>query len=151
MPPNGGFGGNTGIHDAHNLAWKLALVRQGRRRSPALLDTYDAERRPVGRFTVEQAYTRYVTRTAPYLGADGPASRFAADLDIELGYVYRSPAITVDEVTTVERRRHRRARRSPRDLRPSGDTRPSRVARLRRTATLDARSVRPTIRAPCRR
>ena len=24
MPPNGGFGGNTGIHDAHNLAWKLA-------------------------------------------------------------------------------------------------------------------------------
>lgn len=28
MPPNGGFGGNTGIHDAHNLAWKLALVLQ---------------------------------------------------------------------------------------------------------------------------
>jgi putative polyketide hydroxylase len=26
MPPNGGFGGNTGIQDAHNLAWKLALV-----------------------------------------------------------------------------------------------------------------------------
>ena len=29
MPPTGGFGGNTGIHDAHNLAWKLALVLQG--------------------------------------------------------------------------------------------------------------------------
>ena len=29
MPPNGGFGGNTGIHDAHNLAWKLALVLKG--------------------------------------------------------------------------------------------------------------------------
>ncbi|HXI48067.1 MAG TPA: FAD-dependent monooxygenase, partial [Steroidobacteraceae bacterium] len=29
MPPNGGFGGNTGIHDAHNLAWKLAMVIQG--------------------------------------------------------------------------------------------------------------------------
>ena len=29
MPPNGGFGGNTGIHDAHNLAWKLAMVLQG--------------------------------------------------------------------------------------------------------------------------
>ena len=26
MPPNGGFGGNTGVQDAHNLAWKLALV-----------------------------------------------------------------------------------------------------------------------------
>ena len=31
MPPNGGFGGNTGIHDAHNLAWKLAS-RVGRHR-----------------------------------------------------------------------------------------------------------------------
>ena len=29
MPPTGGFGGNTGIQDAHNLAWKLALVAQG--------------------------------------------------------------------------------------------------------------------------
>jgi 2-polyprenyl-6-methoxyphenol hydroxylase-like FAD-dependent oxidoreductase len=29
MPPNGGFGGNTGIADAHNLAWKLALVLGG--------------------------------------------------------------------------------------------------------------------------
>ncbi len=29
MPPNGGFGGNTGIHDAHNLAWKLAMVLKG--------------------------------------------------------------------------------------------------------------------------
>ena len=32
MPPNGGFGGNTGIHDAHNLAWKLAQVIQGHAR-----------------------------------------------------------------------------------------------------------------------
>ena len=29
MPPNGGFGGNTGVQDAHNLAWKLALVLNG--------------------------------------------------------------------------------------------------------------------------
>jgi 2-polyprenyl-6-methoxyphenol hydroxylase-like FAD-dependent oxidoreductase len=29
MPPNGGFGGNTGIQDAHNLAWKLAMVIRG--------------------------------------------------------------------------------------------------------------------------
>ena len=29
MPPNGGFGGNTGIADAYDLAWKLALVDQG--------------------------------------------------------------------------------------------------------------------------
>ena len=94
MPPNGGFGGNTGIHDAHNLAWKLALVLKGIA-GPDLLDTYEAERKPVGKFTVEQAYTRYVTRTAPYLGAkdfEPPAH----DFNIELGYLYRSPAVCAE-------------------------------------------------------
>ena len=67
VPPNGGFGGNTGVQDAHNLAWKLALVLNGTA-GPGLLATYDAERRPVGEFTVEQSYARYVTRVAPYLG-----------------------------------------------------------------------------------
>ena len=60
MPPYGGFGGNTGIADAHNLAWKLALVVLGEA-GPELLSTYEPERRPVAAFTVEQAYTRYVT------------------------------------------------------------------------------------------
>ena len=64
VPPNGGFGGNTGVHDAHNLAWKLALVIKGTA-GPGLLATYDAERRPVGEFTVEQSYARYVGRVAP--------------------------------------------------------------------------------------
>lgn len=46
-PPTGGQGMNTGIQDAFNLAWKLARVVRGR--APAtLLDTYEAERRPVG-------------------------------------------------------------------------------------------------------
>jgi 2-polyprenyl-6-methoxyphenol hydroxylase-like FAD-dependent oxidoreductase len=46
FPPNGGFGMNTGIQDAHNLAWKLRLVFDGKA-GAALLDTYDSERRPV--------------------------------------------------------------------------------------------------------
>ena len=66
MPPNGGFGGNTGIHDAHNLAWKLAQVIHGQAHE-RLLESYDSERRPVARFTVEQAFSRYVARTAPWL------------------------------------------------------------------------------------
>jgi putative polyketide hydroxylase len=57
MPPTGGFGGNTGIQDAHNLAWKLdAVVRGGASRQ--LLDSYDAERRPVAERTVAQALAR---------------------------------------------------------------------------------------------
>lgn len=91
MPPNGGFGGNTGIHDAHNLAWKLAYVLRGMA-GPGLLATYEAERRPVGKFTVEQAFARYVTRSATYLGAMD-YEPVAHDFDIEVGYLYRSPSI----------------------------------------------------------
>ena len=43
-PPTGAQGMNTGIQDAHNLAWKLALALAGDA-APGLLDTYDAERR----------------------------------------------------------------------------------------------------------
>ncbi|MBT8465405.1 MAG: FAD-binding protein [Myxococcales bacterium] len=46
FPPTGGLGMNTGIADAHNLCWKLAVVLKGEA-DEALLDTYQAERRPV--------------------------------------------------------------------------------------------------------
>jgi 2,4-dichlorophenol 6-monooxygenase len=46
QPPTSGLGLNTGIQDAHNLAWKLAEVLAGRA-SDALLDTYESERHPV--------------------------------------------------------------------------------------------------------
>ena len=45
-PPTGGLGLTSAIHDAQNLCWKLALVLAGHA-SPALLDTYADERRPV--------------------------------------------------------------------------------------------------------
>jgi putative polyketide hydroxylase len=54
MPPTGGWGANTGIQDAGNLAWKLAAVLHGHAPA-ALLDTYDAERRPVAAATAHQA------------------------------------------------------------------------------------------------
>lgn len=86
MPPNGGFGGNTGVQDAQNLAWKLAWVLRGDA-GPELLTTYEKERLPVGAFTVEQAYARYVTRTAPELGTEG-MQPVVNDLNVELGYGY---------------------------------------------------------------
>jgi hypothetical protein len=46
FPPSGGLGLNTGIADAHNLAWKIAALRRGWA-APDLLDTYETERRPV--------------------------------------------------------------------------------------------------------
>ena len=49
--PAGGQGMNTGVQDAWNLGWKLALVARGLA-DEILLDSYQAERRPVGRFVV---------------------------------------------------------------------------------------------------
>jgi len=68
--PAGAQGMNTGIQDAWNLGWKLALVSRGAAEE-ALLDTYDAERRPVGGFVVrftDRAFT-VATSTNPLLRA----------------------------------------------------------------------------------
>jgi len=94
MPPTGGFGGNTGVADVHNLVWKLAMVLDGRA-GPALLDSYEAERRPIAALTVEQAYRRYVDRVDPTLPADGLESTLS-DTGLELGAVYRSGAVVPD-------------------------------------------------------
>jgi 2,4-dichlorophenol 6-monooxygenase len=54
FPPTGGLGLNTGIADAHNLTWKLARVLNGTG-SDALLDSYQAERRPVAEINTTQS------------------------------------------------------------------------------------------------
>src|SRR5262249_36405719 len=61
--PMGGQGMNTGLQDAYNLAWKLALVVQGRA-GDSLLDSYEAERIPVARRlldTTDRAFTLFVS------------------------------------------------------------------------------------------
>ncbi|MFC4950930.1 FAD-dependent oxidoreductase [Pseudonocardia sp. GCM10023141] len=57
MPPWAAAGANTGIADAHNLGWKLAAVLRGPA-GPALLDSYDVERRTAGWFAAEQSSMR---------------------------------------------------------------------------------------------
>lgn len=91
MPPTGGFGGNAGVQDADNLTWKLAAVLNGEA-GPGLLETYDAERRPVAEFTVEQAYTRYVLRLDPALGKEN-LMPIVDEATVELGYRYHSTAV----------------------------------------------------------
>lgn len=61
--PIGGQGMNTGIQDAYNLAWKLALVIQGKA-PDSLLDTYEAERFPVGRKVLEQTDVNHRLRVS---------------------------------------------------------------------------------------
>jgi 2-polyprenyl-6-methoxyphenol hydroxylase-like FAD-dependent oxidoreductase len=88
VPPNGGFGGNMGILDARNLAWKLAAVIHGEAGTP-LLDTYEAERRPLSQLTIEQAYTRYATRVCEAVPTTQP---FIDDLTM-IGLVMNSNAV----------------------------------------------------------
>ncbi|MEH1123026.1 FAD-dependent oxidoreductase [Micromonospora sp. CPCC 206061] len=88
MPPTGAFGSNTGIQDAHNLCWKLAAVLRGDA-GPALLDSYESERLPVARRTVEQAVRRSQDRPRLVRAVD---SRIAAgivpDPVVMFGYRY---------------------------------------------------------------
>jgi 2,4-dichlorophenol 6-monooxygenase len=54
LPPTGGLGLNTGVQDAHNLAWKLALAIRGVS-GPKFLDSYERERRPVAETNIRQS------------------------------------------------------------------------------------------------
>ena len=100
-PPDGGQGLQTGVQDAMNLGWKLAQVVKGT--SPeSLLDTYHAERHPVGARVLRNtmaavALRREDERTkalrdtmAELLGMEEPRKRFAAmlsglDIQYDLG------------------------------------------------------------------
>ncbi|MEU0794270.1 FAD-dependent monooxygenase [Amycolatopsis sp. NPDC005961] len=53
-PPSNGLGSNTSIQDSYNLAWKLAMVLRGEA-GEGLLDSYSAERAPVGKQIVDRA------------------------------------------------------------------------------------------------
>ncbi|POX52002.1 aromatic ring hydroxylase [Streptomyces sp. Ru71] len=79
QPPTTGLGLNGGIQDVHNLAWKLAAVLSGRA-DDRLLDSYEAERRAVGKRNVEWGLTswfhhRVMTEAALGLGPHIPPQR----------------------------------------------------------------------------
>jgi putative polyketide hydroxylase len=104
MPPSGALGANTGIQDGWNLAWKLAFVLHGWA-GTALLDTYEAERRPVAELTVAQA----LARGREWFGANSPAEVAAIELiddtTLMFGYCYPSAAPT-DTIEPFENPAH---------------------------------------------
>ncbi|MDH6129112.1 FAD-dependent monooxygenase [Kitasatospora sp. GP82] len=94
MPPSGAFGSNTGVQDAHNLAWKLAAVLTGHA-SPDLLDSYDAERRPICEATVRQAVLRQQDRprSGDRNGRRGMPPGVVEDTTLWFGWRYRSDVL----------------------------------------------------------
>lgn len=94
MSPTGAFGCNTGVQDAHNLAWKLAAVLDGWA-GPGLLETYETERRPVALATSARASARSVEHSHPgFVPAPGVGGgRRGGILNVVLGYHYPQGAV----------------------------------------------------------
>ncbi|MGA8232847.1 MAG: FAD-dependent monooxygenase [Candidatus Acidiferrales bacterium] len=89
-PSRGGYGANTGIHDANNLAGKLKAVLSGKS-DPSLLHTYDVERRPVAWLRHQQIFARPDYK--PYANGIAEGEPIIDDDAMELGQLYRSEAI----------------------------------------------------------
>ncbi len=114
MSPTGGFGMNTGIGDAVDLGWKLAAMLEGWGGS-GLLDSYDAERRPIGLRNVREASSNLMRMTRP-VGNGGKLSEHDALMEmgrqisqvmrrewladgVHIGYVYEASPIIVPDGT----------------------------------------------------
>lgn len=76
-PPYGGYGVNSGLEDARNLGWKLAAALQGWG-GERLLDSYDAERRPVFASTMRDFIARSIDADREFLDAHDPGRDLAA-------------------------------------------------------------------------
>jgi putative polyketide hydroxylase len=112
VPPHGGFGLNTGIQTAHNLAWKLGAVIRGEA-PPALLDTYDSERREVARRVcdfgrtnaayVEQlmAAVRDAKSTAEKRAIVSGSSQYGNWWGLDLGVHYEGPGAFIPDDVPV--------------------------------------------------
>ncbi len=116
MSPTGGYGMNTGIAEAVDLSWKIAAVLDGWG-GPALLDSYEAERRPVAARNVKQGSENLAAmRSAPSEprllepgeAGNGVRSRIGQwvrgamqrewrSYGIHLGAIYRGSPVTIAE------------------------------------------------------
>ncbi|GAA4993792.1 FAD-dependent monooxygenase [Kitasatospora paranensis] len=88
-PPTGAQGMNTGIQDAYNLGWKLALAVRGRA-GDRLLDSYHAERHPIG----EEVVGRTVRHARAGVGTDGESLETVLLREAQLLVNYRGGPLT---------------------------------------------------------
>ena len=140
MPPTGGFGGNTGIQDAHNLAWKLALVTQGPRPIPSC----SRATTPSASLPVRRPWSRPTTATcsAPTLTSAGGHARSHP------GHARRvQPLPVAGRGARLRRSRRRRPRHQPAVVvRPSRHPRAARRAGAGGRDHLHPRPVRERLR-----
>ncbi|RGP80701.1 2,4-dichlorophenol 6-monooxygenase [Fusarium longipes] len=92
LPPNrGGYGANTGVGDAYNLAWKLSQVVKCSS-TPELLSTYEDERLPVAWLRHDQIFARsdFKTLQKDTKSSDSISVEALPDAAVEFGQIYRS-------------------------------------------------------------
>jgi 2-polyprenyl-6-methoxyphenol hydroxylase-like FAD-dependent oxidoreductase len=108
FPPTGGLGVNTGLQGMHNAMWKLAWSVLGRA-GWSLVETYEAERRPVAQRITSQSLQNSINvmriLAAAAKGSEGgltaeqvvtESRRYGNHLGVEFGSVYRSSAVAAD-------------------------------------------------------
>ncbi|HEY2826360.1 MAG TPA: FAD-dependent monooxygenase [Pirellulales bacterium] len=95
-PPIGGQGMNTGLQDAYNLAWKMALDVQGVA-APDLLDSYESERRPIGQQIVERTTKRMNSMIEGKIDEREPIRE-----DSQLFLNYRDSALVANDLVVPE-------------------------------------------------
>lgn len=125
-PPFGGFGMNMGVADGVDLGWKIAAVLQGWG-GPALLDSYEIERRPAHEFVLDESEANHAaspgtlirpgmeadTQDGRQLRAEAARAVVAAKtpefyaLGVVLGYCYRGSPVILDDGTAETWRRSR--------------------------------------------
>jgi len=93
--PAGGQGMNTGMQDAHNLAWKLAAVIDGRA-GDGLLESYHAERRPIAEAVI--TFTDRLTKAATLRGSAQSLRNAALKVISHIGPVPHAMADTAAEI-----------------------------------------------------
>jgi 2-polyprenyl-6-methoxyphenol hydroxylase-like FAD-dependent oxidoreductase len=103
IPPTGGMGMNTGIGDAHNLAWKIAYVIHGYA-DKTLLDSYEQERKPLAQTTIDWSVVNADRLRAIFQSLiDGNNNAFLEGLKeqtkhinhpgLDVGFIYQSHAL----------------------------------------------------------
>ncbi|HLL09576.1 MAG TPA: FAD-dependent oxidoreductase [Rubrivivax sp.] len=97
VSPFGARGGNSGVQDAANLGWKLALVLQGQA-SEALLDSYDSERRPAALENLE-----VTSRTARFMAPRSPAEHTLRRAAVALArhYPFARPLVNTGRMSVA--------------------------------------------------
>lgn len=98
VPPFGARGGNSGVADADNLGWKLAMVAAGTA-DPALIDTYHEER-----YAAALENISITSRSALFLAPDTPGRRLFRDAVVALAHVLSAirPMVNTGRIATAQ-------------------------------------------------